>query len=281
MIESLKKNTNAIVFIIASLGLLYILTQYDWQTIRDNSGFLSPFILAFGVPVVNSRLKIQENKNQKKIEERDKLRDEEFNKRIDAILSAVMNRLNGVDLTLGDYEKTLDEIKALIISHIGKDDFIDKFSNAIRGRSNGILISTKRCDQNFKTVLSSWTELIILFGIIYYKDKARFEDPSELKEYLEQEMSSKIDLFYSSCDLNVMGIKKHNGKEIRFSKLLETAQVHNRTDYLISQLADNGFKKPEDIIGVFRKYIKDFFDLYFTSVTVWELCEKRKLTDAA
>jgi hypothetical protein len=281
MIESVKKNANTIVFIIASIGLLYIITKYDWQTIKDNSGFLSPFILAFGVPIMNSKLKIQENKNQLKIEERDKIRDDEFKKQIDTILNTVMNMLNGIHITLGDYEKMIDEIKQLIISHIGKDDFLDKFSNAIRGRSNSILIATKRCDQNYKTVLSSWTELIILFGIIYYKDKNKYDDSEEFKEYLEQEINSKIDLFYSSCDLNVMGLRIHNNKEIRFSKLLQTSQIHNRTNYMISILSENGFEKPEQITSVFKKYIKDFFELYFTAVTTWELCEKRKLTDAA
>jgi hypothetical protein len=281
MIETLKKNSNAIILVIIGATLVYIFSTFEWPTIKENIGFLSPLIIPFGLAFVNSKLKNQELKNQQKIEERDKIRDDKFNQERDAILSAVMRRLDGVDLSIGAFEKVVDELKKLFTDHACKDDFIDKFSTAIRGRSNSILIATKRCEQNFKTVLSSWTELVILFGIMYYKDKNRFEDVTEFKEYLEQEMSSKIDLFYSSCDLNVMGMRKHDGKEIRFSKLLKTAQIHNRTDFLISQLSDNGFKKQEDIIGTFRKYIKDFFELYFTSVTVWELCEKRKLTDAA
>lgn len=217
---------------------------------------------------------------QQKLEVRDKLRDDEFNKRTDAIQNAIMQRLDGIDLTLVEFERAQNDLKTLFGSHVGKDDFIDRFERKIRGKSNSILISTKRCDQNYKTVLSSWTELVIVFGIMYYKDKNKFEDPEDFKEYMEQEMKSKIDLFYMSCDYNIHGIKKHGGKEIRFSKLLEIAKIHNRTDYLISVLAENGFTNPDNIIGVFLKYIKDFFELYFTSITTWELCEKRKL-DAA
>jgi len=281
MRDFIKKNLNAIVFFLTTALLIYVIVAFDWVTIKENAGVLSPIILGFGIPMVNSYNKKREMEYQQKLEDRDKERDNNFNKITEAIQSAIMQRLDGIDLTLIEFEKVQNELKTLFGLHVGKDDFIDKFSNQVRGRSNNILISTQRCDQKFKTILSSWCELIILFGIMYYKDKESFEDTEELKDHLEQDMKSKIDLFYSSCDMNINGLRKHNGKEIRFSKLLRDSMVHNRTSYLISILADNGFSNKEDIIKTFKNYIKDFFNLYFTAVTVWELCEVRKLTDAA
>lgn len=239
----------------------------DKDTIIAISQFLIiPFLIAY----MNYRGKIKETKAKEESLVKEKQRDEEFEKKIEAKMGVVTNKLGSYELLMTEFEEMLKGIKDLLKTHIGTDDFLDSFANSTRYVSNEILSWAKLIDNDYKIVLSTWCESMIAFGLMYYKDKNRYDDKDVFKNHLSQEIERHEERFYKLNDSLINGMKKHNGNFIRFSKLLKTAKIHQRTDYLIAVLSENGFEKDKEIKHVFVKYIREFYELYFTAVATWE-----------
>jgi len=240
-------------------------------------GVLTPLIIGALGLYVNFKL----NKNKKDQEAAIKKSGEDSDKKVEAINKAVMDKLNGHDLSLVEIFEVLKNLKDMISSHVCKEDFIENFANSVRFVSNEILSWTKQCDDKYKSILSFWSESIITFGLIYYKDKNRKENKDVFKKHLTQEIERLIANFYNICDSNVSGLKRHNGKPKRFSKLLKESNLHNRTFLLVSVLSENGFNKNEEIIQVFSKYVNDFFELFFTGLALWDTLENNDISKNA
>jgi hypothetical protein len=214
--------------------------------------------------------------NEKKNNERDEIND----KKLSTQINIVLNRQESIDLILTDNEKVLKNIEKLLMEHILADDFVKNFVNAVRFKSNEILSWTKSANDEHKIILSGWAESIISFGLIFHEDKNRHDDKETFKKHLLQEMDRHIKRYYSNADSLVNGIRILKGRKYRFSAFLKESKIHQRTDYFIGVLAENGLDECATI-KTFTKYIDEFYQLFFTAVSTWEALPEQTLNDAA
>lgn len=237
-------------------------------------GAIVAVIIALGTAFIRGYF--VEKANEKKNTKRDEINDNKLATQINIVL----NRQDSSDLILIENEKLLKDIKKLLMEHILADNFLKNFANSIRFKSNEILSWMTSNNDGTKIILSNWTEAIITFGKFFYEDKNRYEDKDTFKKHLFQEMDRHIKRFYGNADSLVNGIRILNGKKHRFSSFLKDSKIHQRTDYLIGVLAENGLDENETT-KKFTTYIEDFYQLFFTSISVWEGLKEQTFNDAA
>ena len=230
-------------------------------------GALSPLIIGIGIPYINHRNKVRDEKNKEEI----RIRDEKTNIDNSRREQLFLEELKGIGANVGCVIIEQEEMKAMLVTHIAENDFNIQYKNVFQ-RQMREKIEFGEFNKEYISVISYWLNEIEKFGLkFYYSEYRKNKDSGNLKTFLNIYIDDVLCNFSKVVDLNIKGLKVMPDKKTKvfFSDFLNGTKINTKLYVLIEILVRNGLT-PEKTVELFDNYINDWYKLFLTNIRVWE-----------
>jgi len=253
----------------------------------------------FGIIILFVTNMLNNQKNKRDAESRDKSRDILMSKQIKEVQNENVKMSQSFENGIAITRDEIKELKKLFQDHVNENDFPLKFNDLILKETIFQINSFRNLSANHIKSLNYWSKIITEFGLTWFNSSLRvhceeIDNPSNnsalnaaqdiakfnLNEFLNSKMDAELTKYKDFLDLNIPEFKVYKASKITFAEYIDgntkddrgvqnLLPIHNKTQLLIMALVNNGFKQNSEIINIFVKYIKEFCTLYFKKLDSW------------